>query len=240
MADSRADPTADREWLVNQIAHALRNPIFAATVQTEALHLRAGDPDAVIKTADALHGQLQRLSQNIDEMLLFGRPIRPAFERVSAAEIAATLVNRYRNGDREEPAEVTAETVDPELAGFWDRNAVLVILERLLDNAVQHTEAPHRVRLAAAATDDGMVVFRVSDDGAGIPPDILERALLPFFPQHSGRPGLGLAIADKFARFFGGSIEIDSAPGSGTVVRCILPLRGDQVETNGTTVDRSS
>ena len=44
------DITADREWLVNQIAHALRNPIFAATVQTEALQLRAHDPAGVIKT----------------------------------------------------------------------------------------------------------------------------------------------------------------------------------------------
>jgi len=228
MADSRVDPTADREWLVNQIAHALRNPIFAATVQTEALHLRAGDSAAVIKTAEALHGQLERLSQNIDEMLLFGRPIRASFERVSVAELAATLVNRYRTGDRQQPAEVSSDPIDPELAGHWDRNAVLVILERLLDNAVQHTDAPHEIRLTAAATDDGMVEFRITDGGAGIPADILEQALLPFFPQHSGRPGLGLAIADKFARFLGGSIEIDSVQGSGTVVRCILPQRGDQ------------
>ena len=69
-----------------------------------------------------------------------------------------------------------------------------------------------------------MVEFTVTDRGAGIPPEILEKALLPFFPQHSGRPGLGLAIADKFARFFGGRIEIESVPGSGTTVRCILPM----------------
>jgi signal transduction histidine kinase len=225
MADSPVDPTADREWLVNQIAHALRNPIFAATVQTEALHLRAGDPAAVIKTAEALHGQLQRLSQSINEMLLFGRPIRPSYERVSVAELAATLVNRYHNGDRQEPAEISADPIDPDLDGHWDRIAVLVILERILDNAVQHTDAPHEIRLAAGATNDGAVEFRISDGGAGIPPDILERALLPFFPQHSGRPGLGLAIADKFARFFGGSIEIETVPGSGTIVRCILPQK---------------
>ena len=216
---------ADREWLVNQIAHALRNPIFAATVQTEALHLRIGDPAAVIKTADSLHGQLLRLSGSIDEMLLFGRPIHASFEEVSVAEILGTLVTRYANGDRVEAAEISSNDVDPKLTGWWDRNAVIVVLERILDNAVQHTEAPHLIRLTAVPTGDGALEFTISDQGAGITPEILEKALLPFYPQHSGRPGLGLAIADKFARFFGGRIEIESTPNEGSTVKCVLPLR---------------
>ena len=97
----------------------------------------------------------------------------------------------------------------------------------MLDNAVQHTEAPHEIRISALADPDGTVTITVSDQGAGIAPEILERALLPFFPQHSGRPGLGLAIAEKFARFLGGRIEIESVQGAGTVARCVLPLRVD-------------
>lgn len=225
MADTHDDATADREWLVNQIAHALRNPIFAATVQTEALHLRAADPQAVIQTVNALHAQLQRLSTSIDEMLLFGRPIRTSLGEVSVAEILRSLVTRYGNGDRQSPAVVTLVEVDPELTGKWDRTTVTVILERILDNAVQHTDPPHEFRISTTTTSDGEVEFTISDQGAGIPPDILEKALLPFFPQHSGRPGLGLAIADKFARSLGGRIEIESLEGTGTVVRCILPMQ---------------
>ena len=227
MTDSKKELTADREWLVNQIAHALRNPIFAATVQTEALHLRAGDPSAVAKTADSLHEQLLRLSASIDEMLLFGRPIQASFEEVSVAEILGTVVSRYANGDRVDAAEISADEVDPGLTGWWDRNAVIVILERILDNAVQHTDQPHRIRISVATSDDELIVFTVSDNGAGIPQQILEKALLPFYPQHSGRPGLGLAIADKFATFFGGRIEIQSAPDEGTTVRCVLPKRAN-------------
>lgn len=225
MTDPKDPISADREWLVNQIAHALRNPIFAATVQTEALHFKVGDPAAVIKTADSLHDQLLRLSGNIDEMLLFGRPIHASFEEVSVAEILGTLVTRYGNGDRVEAAEISSNDVDPKLTGWWDRNAVIVVLERILDNAVQHTEAPHEVRLTADPTGDGALEFIVSDQGAGFTPEILKKALLPFYPQHSGRPGLGLAIADKFAKFFGGRIEIESAPGEGATVKCVLPLR---------------
>lgn len=227
MSENHDDITADREWLVNQIAHALRNPIFAATVQTEALQLRAHDPAGVIKTVESLHGQLQRLSTSIDEMLLFGRPVRSSPEPISVAEVLSSLVTRYRNGDRQDPAEVTLDPLEPGLTAHWDRNVVAVIFERLLDNAVQHTEPPHEIRISAATNPDGTVTITVSDKGAGITPEILEKAMLPFFPQHSGRPGLGLAIADKFARFLGGRLEVESIQGSGTVARCILPLRVD-------------
>lgn len=227
MPDTRDELAADREWLVNQIAHALRNPIFAATVQTEALHLRIDDREALVKTVDSLHAQLQRLSNSIDEMLLFGRPVRLTLEQVQVAEVLTALAADYRAGDRQAPARIALAEPDPRLIGRWDRNALVVILERMLDNAIQHTDPPHEVRLSAAVDGDGAVVFTVADNGHGIPPQILEKILMPFFPQHSGRPGLGLAIADKFARVLGGRIEIDSAEGSGTVARCILPMSAD-------------
>jgi len=218
-------PETDREWLVNQVAHALRNPIFAASVQTETLHLKAGDPEAVRIAADKLHGQLQRLSSNIDEMLLFGRPLRTQLAEVPVAELVSALSERYRLGDRQDPAQVESGEIDPSLSGRWDRSAVTVILERILDNAVQHTEPPHTIRIDARRDGDDSIILSVADTGDGIDPKILERVLLPFFPQHSGRQGLGLAIADKFARVHGGRIEVESSPGHGTTVSCVLPIR---------------
>ena len=49
---SHAVPAPDPEWLVNQIAHMLRNPIFAATVQAEALLLKAGGDEALARTME--------------------------------------------------------------------------------------------------------------------------------------------------------------------------------------------
>ncbi|MEE4273673.1 MAG: HAMP domain-containing sensor histidine kinase [Thermoanaerobaculales bacterium] len=225
MADLDRTPDADREWLVNQIAHALRNPLFAASVQTESLLLRIDDPDAVRTTGGKLHRQLQRLSRTIDEMLLLGRPYRATPEAVAVADLFTALIQRYECDDRRGPARLTTEVMPPELEGWWDRAAVTLILERFIDNAVQHTPAPHEIRLSAEAVNDDEVALSTIDRGEGIPPDILEQALLPFFPQHSGRPGLGLAVADKLARVIGGRIEIESVPGEGTTARCVLPIR---------------
>ncbi len=218
--------TPDTEWLVNQVAHALRNPIFAAMVQADAIAMRAASDPTLTRPAATLAGQLERLERILEEMLLFGRPARLAPRRARAASLAEELAASYAEGVRGEAAEVTLRLADPSLEVEWDPDAVRAVLERLLDNAVQHTEPPHRVELRLAHTDS-TVVLEVHDEGHGMPPEILERATVPFFPQHRGRPGLGLAVARKLATAHGGRLEIASTPEVGTTVRITLPRRVD-------------
>lgn len=214
--------TPDTEWLVNQIAHALRNPIFAAMVQTDAIAMRAASDPTLTRPAATLAGQLDRLEAILEEMLLFGRPARLAPRRVQVASLLDELATSYAEGTRTEPAEVTVRKVDPALEVDWDPDAVRAVLERLLDNAVEHTEPPHRVELRLSLTDS-TVVLEVHDEGHGMAPAILERATMPFFPQHRGRPGLGLAVAHKLATAHGGMLEISSTPAVGTTVTVTLP-----------------
>jgi len=69
------------------------------------------------------------------------------------------------------------------------------------------------------------VLIRVTDTGAGMPPDILERAFDPFFTtKEPGRgSGLGLSMVYGFALQSGGKVEISSAPERGTTVALWLP-----------------
>ncbi len=69
------------------------------------------------------------------------------------------------------------------------------------------------------------VMLSVTDTGTGMPPDVLARAMEPFFttkPLGKGS-GLGLSTIYGFARQSGGDLRIDSQPGAGTTVRLYLP-----------------
>jgi signal transduction histidine kinase len=215
-------PAPDPEWLVNQIAHALRNPIFAATVQAEALLLKAGGDEALARSATMVLSQLKRLADDIEEMLLLGRPPRLSPRPVDVVQVAAEVAESCRGGVAGEAAavELIGAAAAPALS---DPAAIRIILERLLRNAVEHTPPPHAVRIEVVAGGDGGAVVAVADHGDGIAPELLERAFMPFFPQHRGRPGLGLAVAAKFAHALGGHLEIASEPGSGTTARLVLP-----------------
>jgi signal transduction histidine kinase len=225
-ANEPDEPTT--EWLVNQIAHALRNPIFAALVQIEALALRGGQEPGIDKAADSVYKQLKRLEHNVNEMLLFGRPAKVQREPLDVTQLVNELVEAYRRGDREEAAEVTVTTSCDSLEARWDVAMVRTVLERLLDNAVQQTAAPHRISVHLSRSPDGQAVLSISDDGEGVAADLADRIFLPFFPQHRGRPGLGLAIAAKFTGLHGGTVSVASRPEGGAEARVLLPLDGPE------------
>ena len=68
------------------------------------------------------------------------------------------------------------------------------------------------------------VMLAVGDTGTGMSPDVLQRALEPFFTTKGAKgTGLGLSMAYGVAQEAGGTLQIDSAPGRGTTVRIYLP-----------------
>lgn len=224
MTDRVPASQPDTEYLVNQIAHALRNPIFAAQVQVDALSLRGADLPEARKAVETLQRQIRRIDEMIGDMLLYGRPASLRLTRVGVDDLAQRVASEYLQGVRHEPAEVAVTPSGTDLVARWDPHAVRIILERLLDNAVQHTPPPHRVGLDVAPDGRGRVTLTVRDEGEGIPEELRPNVFLPFFPQHRGRPGLGLPIALKFASLLGGTLALDSRPGAGTEVRVMLPL----------------
>lgn len=213
----------DRERLVNDVAHALRNAIFAATMQCDALVMRLGDQPDLARAVTFISQQVQRLDDTLDEMLLYGRPVRLAVRRIDATALLRGVIDDYRAGTRREPAEIAADLPSAPIDVMWDEDAARTAVERLLDNAVVFTPPPHRVRCALERDGDA-VVITVEDRGRGIAADILPRAFEPFFPQHGGRPGLGLAVAAKMVRALGGAITLDPAEPTGVVARCRIPV----------------
>ncbi len=209
----------DAEWLVNRIAHALRNSVFAASLQAELAVAKSGDP-AIGKVLT----HLKKLEETIAEMLLFGRPAQVNPQDVDPGALLTNLVAGFVSSREEVRPEVSLEVTEPLPAARWDPAAVRIVLERLLKNAVEHTPPPHAVRVSLSRRSKGDAEITVADEGEGIPPDILDRVFLPFFPQTRGRAGLGLAIAGKFARAMGGELTVEPGPERGTVARLRLPV----------------
>ncbi|NCT84278.1 MAG: GAF domain-containing sensor histidine kinase [Comamonadaceae bacterium] len=107
------------------------------------------------------------------------------------------------------------------------------VLEQLLENACRHAfrdGMAGQIRIAAHRSADERLTLEVRDNGAGMPAADLARAFEPFFSTTFGQggSGLGLFVAHSLATgMLGGSLELDSQPGQGTVARLELPLRGD-------------
>ena len=112
----------------------------------------------------------------------------------------------------------------------WDPDRINEVLGNLLSNAFKFTKKDGTVQLEVQA-DGGQIRLRVTDTGAGIPPEQLPHIFRKFFQadnQHSAAhdgTGLGLAIAKQIVDAHGGKLTVESLLGEGTTFSITLPVR---------------
>ncbi|HLA81612.1 MAG TPA: ATP-binding protein, partial [Thermoleophilia bacterium] len=117
---------------------------------------------------------------------------------------------------------------DPQLGVWADPDKLTQILGNLLANSLRYTPQGGEVRVAAKARES-LVVFRVEDNGIGIPSEDLPHVFERFYrveksrSQAGGGSGIGLAVVKALVRQMGGSIKAESTPGSLTRFTFTLP-----------------
>jgi len=113
----------------------------------------------------------------------------------------------------------------PRVRGNYQKLAQTVI--NVLENALQALPSPDSaVRLRTRADEErGLVMLECEDEGVGIEPSARDRIFEPFFTtkRDSGGTGLGLSVALGIVRDNGGTIEVESEPGRGTIIRILFP-----------------
>jgi signal transduction histidine kinase len=179
---------------------------------------------------DVLRKEARRLGAVVDDFLQFARPRPPVLVSLDVArsiERAATQMAIDASLRRIEIARDVAHDL-PAIAA--DAEQFHQVLLNLLLNAIAASKDGGNITIGArAATRDGhrAVAVAVRDHGPGIPADVLSRVFDPFFTTKENGTGLGLSISYTIVHDHGGSIDIDSAPGSGTTVTVVFPVEGD-------------
>jgi CheY-like chemotaxis protein/two-component sensor histidine kinase len=111
-------------------------------------------------------------------------------------------------------------------------------LMNLVINARDAVEGEGTVEIEVRSPAPGRATLRVTDDGAGIPPELRAKIFDPFFTTKATErgTGLGLMVVEQVAREIGGTVSVDSSPGKGTTFELHLPAINTSVPAS-TTVD---
>jgi signal transduction histidine kinase len=123
-----------------------------------------------------------------------------------------------------------------------DATRVRQVLGNLVLNAIRYSPSGGLVEVALEA-EHGEVTLSVSDEGIGIPAEMIEKAFRPFWLAPAEQPGprgagLGLAICRGIVEAHGGHVDIESEQGIGTTVRVVLPASDRGVAALGSTPAR--
>jgi two-component system nitrogen regulation sensor histidine kinase NtrY len=209
-----------------RIAHEIKNPLTPIRLAAERLLRKSqqGDPGlarAIEDGVEIIVREVVTLQGMVDEFSRYARMPRPRPAPVDLSKLVGETLHLYRN--LKPGVEVAAE-VDPALSAVWiDGEQIKRALINLLDNAVEATEAPGQVTVAAHPVD-GHLEIQVADTGRGIPPESKEKLFLPYFSTKGRGTGLGLAIVHRIVTDHQGAIRVEDNAPEGTVFTVELPM----------------
>jgi signal transduction histidine kinase len=209
-------------------AHELNNPLAVISGRAQLLRSQATTDDLRTQL-DAIARQAQAASDVVTELLEFAQPRLAHPQQIRIQEVLARLRNELSAGGLLAPDRLVLDVPSDTPAVWFDPDILARVFRELFDNAIEATPPEDR-RLTVKARPDlseDFLVVHVTDNGRGMTPDVLGRAMDPFFshrPAGRGR-GLGLARVARCLAEGAGAISIESSPGHGTRVELRLPTR---------------
>jgi len=225
-----------REEILRIVAHDLRSPLNTISMATALLIEEPGPETTRISQLRIIKRSGERMN-NLIRDLLSVTTIEAG--RLSIAPRKVTVHDLFREAAemleplaREKSLTLAVMAADDLPAVRADPARVLQVFSNLVGNAIKFTPAGGIITLSAARTD-GPVELSVTDTGPGIPPAQIPRLFGKFWQAKRGDGrgvGLGLAIARGIVEAHGGTIDVRSEIGHGTVFTFALPVWGDEVQ----------
>jgi two-component system, NtrC family, sensor histidine kinase HydH len=212
------------------VAHEIRNPLNALAMGLHRL-LRewrlAPDEDQAefARLGQVLQGEVTRLNDIIEKFLQLARPAQLTLSMSPIEKHLGELLALVREQAAADGIAIEAELTLDGATARLDWGQVHQAFLNLVLNAFQAMPQGGKLRFAARRLDRQFEVA-ISDTGAGISPEHLDRIFEPYFTTKEGGTGLGLALAQRIIDAHGGTISVESRPGMGSTFRVRLPLDG--------------
>jgi len=227
----RADQSR-RELVVNA-SHELKTPVASISAHVESL-LKPGREmdDETRKYLSVVAAETDRLGSLVDDVLALARAdadelhldIRPVDVAIVIDQVCATLAPLAR---RERNLSLVHSSAAALPRAMADRDRLAQVVTNLVRNAVNHT-LDGGIISVEAKLDRDRVAITVSDTGIGMEAEDLKRIFDRFYrtdqsrARDTGGSGLGLAIVRDLVTAMGGSVDVESVPGRGSVFQVWL------------------
>lgn len=206
--------------MVAGAAHEIRNPLSAIKNFTDLLPKKYHVPSFREEFLRHVPAEVERLDRLVSDLLSFSARKPPEPEELYVRDLTESAVALCGARAREKQAKlgihVGKETV------YADADQMKQVLINVILNSIEWIDKGGRVDIHSSS-HDGLVTVAVSDNGRGIPSDLIADVFDPFFTLRRGGSGLGLTLSYQYVADNNGTMDIESIPGEGTRVCITLP-----------------
>lgn len=221
----RAEHLAALGEMGASVAHEIRNPLAGMSSALQVLRGEfAGDDDRQALMEEVL-AQVRRVDMIVNRLLMFAKPWEPVKEPCDLRDLVAGACDEAAKSEPFAGIQFAVEASGP-IAASVDPSLLKRVLANLLSNAADALDAAKpanpEIRCSFRQTPTAAVV-ELRDNAGGIAADALPHLFRPFYTTKTYGTGLGLVICRRIVDAHGGTIAVESTPGSGTVVTLSFP-----------------
>jgi len=217
--DERHRSETQIRQFVADASHELRTPLATIHGYAELSRRTTDDPAQLVRAMSKVEGEADRMSSLVEDMLLLarldaGRPL--ARDEVDLTRLVLETVGDARVVGPEH--RWSLDLPDEPVLVPGDEQRLHQVVTNLTNNARRHTPPGTTVTVGARPEGD-QVVLSVTDDGPGMPPDLVRTAFERFTrgdssrTRESGGAGLGLSLVQAISAAHQGSVSVESQPG---------------------------
>ena len=218
------------------IAHEVKNPLAGIEVMAGLLKRQLADSEDAQSILGDIIKEAKMANAIVLEVLDFVRPIRLQVERISVTDAIRDAVSMAESHVPRGNVDVSVKFGEQLPAIQGDPHQLRQIFTNLLTNAFEALGGEGAVAIfASTLNEEGpaggepqgpMVQVDVTDNGPGMPADVVDKIFSPFFTTKPQGSGLGLAIVRKIVDAHDGRIDVRVLETGGTRFRVTLPVTG--------------
>ncbi len=210
------------------ISHNLKNPLGSMKTILQVQLENPDMPESMRAETKMILAEIGRLSAKLNQLLQFSRPAvlgdgKPA--KCNASEVAREVVGVLRPEAQRKGVALELHPAATAVTAAISTEALNDILTNLVVNALDAAPRGGHVHVGVSRKD-GIGLVAVEDDGAGVPSELRDKIIQPFFTTKTQGTGLGLAIVARRAADADGKLEFESPVKNGRGTRFLvwLPL----------------
>lgn len=223
---------AFKSQFISTIAHQLKNPMAGIALNLDMIGFHIAKPNDLDRTTllhnlERIRGNITQINQHISDLLQHSRS---QAKKADFNPVSSSLVEFCKNLSAETSFPCQGDRVleidlpEEDITCTFDPYLMTDVLSNLLSNAFKYSD--DNVLLKLTKTDK-WVHITISDHGRGIPEPDLKKLFQPFFRasnvQKTPGTGLGLSIVKEFVEMQGGTINVSSKVGHGSIFTIALP-----------------
>jgi PAS domain S-box-containing protein len=233
----RASRLAALGQLTQRLVHEIRNPLSAMDINLQLLEERLGsrseDPE-IGRYLEIISTETRRLNEVLRNAQVFSKPESPDLETIDLHRIIDQVVFLIKEEAFRKKIEISESLQAKHSMVKADPDQMKQVFLNLFKNSIEAMSEGGKFEVLSRNDGQGKIIgVELVDTGSGIPMANLQDVFDPYFTTKKKGTGLGLSVVHNIISQHGGTIDVTSWLGEGTIFSIILPLASGEKENHG-------